>query len=108
MIAFQVTQPFIRFHLGDALVVMLMHFTLRALFVWPAKRAALCALLLAFAVEGAQAAGLIHLLGLSDSTWARLVMGDTFQWADLLMYLLGSGLAWWIDDRASLSHGSAS
>lgn len=107
MIAFQVEQPFIRFHLGDLLVVMLMHFTLRALFDWPAKRAALSVLLFAFAIEGTQAAGLIHLLGLSDATWARLLMGDTFQWADLLMYLLGSVLACWIDDRLSLTHGTA-
>lgn len=100
-IAFQVRQPFIRFHIGDLLVVCLMHFSVRALFSWPAKRVAIGVLLFAFAVEGTQAAGLIHHLGLSHATWAKLLMGDTFQWMDLVMYALGAVAACALDVRLS-------
>lgn len=100
-IAFQVHQPFIRFHLGDLLVVCLMHFSVRALFSWLANRVAIGVLLFAFAVEGLQAAGLIHHLGLSHATWAKLLMGDTFQWMDLIMYALGAIAACALDTRLS-------
>lgn len=96
-IAFHVRQPFIRFHLGDLLVVCLMHFSVRALFSWPAKRVATGALLFAFAVESAQAAGLINHLGLSHTTWAKLLLGDTFQSMDLVMYVLGVAAALFVD-----------
>jgi len=35
-IAFYVSEPFIRFRLGDLLVVCLMHFSVRTVFDWPA------------------------------------------------------------------------
>ncbi|HRD54212.1 MAG TPA: DUF2809 domain-containing protein [Flavobacteriales bacterium] len=99
LIAFGVRQPFIRFHLGDLLVAGLMHFSIRALFDWPAKRVAIGVLLFALAVEGMQAAGLIHHLGLSHDTWAKLLMGNTFQWMDLIMYALGAIAACALDMR---------
>lgn len=81
---------FVRPYLGDVLVVMLIFFTVLAFWPVPPLRLAFGVLLFAFTVEATQALGLIHSLGLSDNTLAKLVLGNTFQWGDLVCYLIGS------------------
>ena len=96
LIALFVRDSFVRPYFGDVLVVMLIFFTLLALWPGPPVRLAMGVLLFAFVVEATQALGLIHRLGLSDNTLAKLVMGNTFQWGDLLCYLVGSLASLWI------------
>jgi len=57
--AFKVRQAFVRLHVGDLHAAGMIHFSMRALFDWPARHVAMGALLLAFAIVGLQAVGLI-------------------------------------------------
>lgn len=101
-IALCVHDGFVRPYVGDALVVMLLYFGVRSfsrLRPWPLAVGVLC---FAFAVEMTQAAGLIHALGLSRNTLARLVLGNTFQWGDLVCYAVGTLAALGIDQGMQL------
>ncbi|MBX2973744.1 MAG: DUF2809 domain-containing protein [Flavobacteriales bacterium] len=98
-IAAFVHDDFVRPYMGDLLVVILIHYGLRAFLRINANTAAWSTLLFAFAVEGTQALGLIHHLGLTDNLAAKLILGNTFQWGDLLAYALGVLIAWWSDRR---------
>ena len=80
----------VRPYLGDVLVVMLIFFAVLAFWPVPPLRLAIGVLLFAFAVEATQASGLIDRLGLSGNTLAKLLLGNTFQWGDLICYLIGS------------------
>lgn len=98
-IAFFVRDRFVRPYVGDLLVVVLIHFALRAVLRIGIRTAAWSTLLFAFTVEITQAMGLIHHLGLSDNTAAKLILGNTFQWMDLPAYVIGVVLAVLLDRR---------
>ena len=51
--------------------------------------AAVGKLVFAYAIEASQYVQLISLLGLDQYKWARVVMGTSFSWWDMLMYTLG-------------------
>lgn len=107
IIATCVHDTFIRPTVGDFLVVILIHFTLRAFLRIGIATAAWATLLFSFAVEGTQALGLIHRLGLTDNTAAKLILGNTFQWSDLVAYILGVLYAVAIDRLISAIRPSA-
>jgi Protein of unknown function (DUF2809) len=92
-IAWFVRDRFVRPYVGDVLVIPLIFFTVYGLMRVAPTPLASGVLLFAFAVESAQAFGLVHRLGLAHSTVARTVLGDTFQPGDLLAYLLGAVLS---------------
>jgi hypothetical protein len=96
-IAAFVHDGFVRPYLGDLLVVGLIYFTVRACANVPPVTAAFATLAFACVVEGAQAVHLIQRLGLQDNAVARVVMGDTFEWLDLVAYAAGVGLSWLLD-----------
>lgn len=98
-IAAFVNDDFVRPYIGDLLVVIMIHYGLRAFLRIGVNSAAIATLLFAFAVEGTQALGLIHHLGLTDNLAAKLILGNTFQWGDLLAYSIGVLIAWWSDRR---------
>lgn len=90
----------VRSSLGDYLVVFLVYLGL--LFLRPtASRRALALGTFAFAalVEASQALGLADILGLAATSPARIVLGATFAWDDLLMYGLGCLTCVWLDPR---------
>lgn len=101
LIAAFVRDRVVRPYVGDLLVVVLIHFALRAALRIDIRTAAWSTLLFAFAVEITQALGLIHHLGLADNTAAKLILGNTFQWMDLPAYTIGVVLATLLDRRIS-------
>jgi len=74
---------------GDFLVVILIYCFVRSFFEAHIIAAAIGVLLFAYAVEITQYYHLINLLGLEHSTVARLILGTSFSWTDMLMYTLG-------------------
>lgn len=98
-IAAFVHDRFVRPHVGDLLVVMLIHFAVRTGVNMRPARVATGAFLFACAVEASQGLHLIARLGLQHNTFARLLLGDTFQALDLLAYALGALIAWQLDER---------
>lgn len=88
-IGFFVHDRWIRPFLGDVLVVILLYCTLRAFFRISTGLAAGLVLAFAFCVETLQYLKIVDILGLQGYTWARIVIGTTFAWSDLLAYTLG-------------------
>ena len=91
-IALFVHDRFIRPYVGDVLVVVVLYAFLRILL--PTGRPWLVWAVTAFAccVELGQAVGLVDLLGLGHIRFFRVLLGTTFDWADLGCYCVGGGL----------------
>lgn len=97
--------PFVRGELGDFLVVILIYAAAKAVRPFPRTPLALSVFAFAVAIECAQALKLADVLGLTGV--ARIVLGTTFQWADILMYALGCLAVWAVSDAASSRNAAA-
>jgi len=91
---------FVRPYAGDFLATIFLYCLLKS--VWPASawQVALAALLVSYAIEGAQLAHLLQWLGWQHSRMARLLLGSQFEWGDMLAYTLAAALVllvegWW-------------
>lgn len=93
-IAMFVTQPFIRGHFGDVLIMWFMYCFVRMWVANPSRYLWVWLLVFAVGVEVGQYFGLIYLLGLGQSQLARIVIGVTFDWWDIVMYTVGGVLIW--------------
>jgi hypothetical protein len=82
----------IRPYIGDFLVVILIYCFLRSFFKVSILKAAIGTLIFAYLVEFMQYLNLIQKLGLQNSKIANLILGNLFEWIDLLAYTLGIGL----------------
>lgn len=85
---------FVRDSLGDVLVIVLLHTILRALILAPVLHCAVLATVCGFVVEGLQYLHVAEKLGFAKGSVMYIVIGNTATWADLLMYVIGGGLAW--------------
>ena len=83
---------FVRPYAGDFLATILVCCLLKSFWLAPAGRVAAVALLVSYAVEGAQLLHLLRWLGWQHSAAARLVLGSQFEWGDMLAYTLGAAL----------------
>lgn len=88
-IALYVHDGIVRPYIGDFLVVMLIYCFGRAFFRVPVLKAALATLVFAYLVEFMQYLNLIKWLGLQDSRIVNVVLGNLFEWIDMLAYTLG-------------------
>ena len=87
-IGLYVHDRFVRPYLGDVLVTVLLCCFARVFWPKRPKWLALWVFLFSALVEGAQALGLAERLGLSG-TVLGVILGATFDWADLLCYFFG-------------------
>ncbi len=90
-IALYINDTIIRPFIGDMLVVILLYFLVSAFAKANSLKIALSVLFFAYIIEGVQATPLIDLLGLSNHTLAKTVLGTTFDWKDIIAYTLGIG-----------------
>ena len=97
MIALFVNDKIIRPIGGDFLVVIFLYCLLKGFVNTSALKIAASVLIFAIAVEVSQYFGLIDLLGLSDRTIAKLILGHAFSWWDILAYTGGIIAAFWLD-----------
>lgn len=89
LIALFIQDDFIRPYVGDVLVVILIYAAVRAFFKVSIVKAAVGVLIFAFVVEILQYFKIVEVLGLASSAIARIVIGTTFDWEDLLAYTIG-------------------
>lgn len=89
IIALYVNDSFIRPFLGDVLVVGLIYCAVMAATNYQVIPVAIGTLLFSYAVEIAQYLQVIDLLGLRDYSWARIIIGTSFSWWDMLCYTVG-------------------
>ncbi|MGN6397377.1 MAG: DUF2809 domain-containing protein [Mucilaginibacter sp.] len=74
---------------GDFLVVMLIYCVVKSFVNMPPVTTALAVLMLSYAVEISQYFHLINLLGLQHSNLAKILLGTSFSFTDILAYTLG-------------------
>ena len=86
---------FIRAYFGDFLVVMLVYCAVKAFWDVEATRLAIGVFAFAVAVELAQLFRVADVLQLTG--WARVVVGTSFSFHDVLMYAVGCVVVWWVD-----------
>lgn len=87
-----VKDDFIRPYFGDILVVILIYCFIKSFLNVPVLHAVIFVLAFSFLLEYLQHLNLISELGLENSALAKTVLGNTFSWEDLLMYLIGAVL----------------
>ena len=90
LIALFVKDDFIRPYFGDVLVVVLIYCFVRSFFRIPVLTTILLVLAFSILVEYSQHLNLISALGLEHSTAAKMILGNSFAWGDLVMYVIGA------------------
>jgi hypothetical protein len=86
---------FIRAYFGDFLVVILVYCAVLSVYAVDAKRLAIGVFIFACTIEIAQLFQLADLLQLTGA--ARIVLGTSFSWQDILMYAAGCVTAYGLD-----------
>ena len=100
-IAVFVHDEIIRPHIGDLLVVILIYYFLRSFLNIAVWKIALFTLLFSYTVETLQYFKIVDLLGLGHSKLARIIIGTSFSWLDILAYTLGIGIVLIIENFAT-------
>jgi hypothetical protein len=88
-IALFVRDAFVRPYVGDFLVVILLFYLAKSFVQLPFWWLFWVVLLFSYAVEWTQVWPLVRVLGWDDSPLAVVVLGQSFEWGDLLAYTLG-------------------
>ncbi len=88
-IALFVKDKFIRPYVGDFLIVIFLYCLMRSFLRIPVVIAASSVLLFAFTIELLQYLNLIEILGLQSSGVAQIVLGNHFDWKDIVAYTIG-------------------
>ena len=106
-IALFVHDNIIRPFVGDMLVVLLVYCFIMTILLLTTtsikiKIVALGILVFAFCVEALQATELLYELGLSENRLATVVLGSTFDWWDLVAYVVGTALIIILENVLSL------
>ena len=86
---------------GDFLVVILIYCLVKSFFNTPVYKTALYVLLFSYGVEGLQYFRIVDILGLEHSRMARVIIGTSFAWTDILMYTLGIGLVLLVETKVN-------
>lgn len=89
LIAMFVHDRFIRPYFGDFLVVILIYCFFKSFLNIAVMPMAIAVLIFSYLVETAQYFNLVYHLGLQDYKLARIVIGVSFEWIDMLAYTLG-------------------
>lgn len=89
LIALYVHDSFVRPYMGDVLVVILIYCFLRSFLRLSVLTIAIFVLVFSFTVELLQYLNIVEKLHLEKSRLARIVIGTSFSWIDLLTYVIG-------------------
>lgn len=89
-IAVYVRDSFVRPYGGDFLVVIFLYCLIRSLFRISVKKAIVGVLLFSFLIEVLQALNIVKVLELEGNKVAAVVLGNHFEWLDILLYSLGA------------------
>ena len=88
---------FVRPFVGDA-VVPVLFYTLFSIFLKvPKNRILFWVLMFCFFVEITQYFKLINILGWQHSTAAILFLGTSFSWLDMITYVIGAGVVYFVE-----------
>ncbi|MBV9989064.1 MAG: DUF2809 domain-containing protein [Chitinophagaceae bacterium] len=105
-IALFVHDSFVRPYIGDLLAVIFVYCGVRSVLRITPSAAAVGALLFAYTLEIMQYFHLVKLLGLENSQFARILLGTSFAWEDMIAYTAGALLVLLIE-RSPVRHAAA-
>lgn len=113
LIAVFVEDNFIRPHLGDVLVVILIYCFLRSFLRLSVLTTAMLVLIFSFSLEFLQYLKIVEKLGLENSRIARTILGTSFDWMDLINYMLGIAMVilierYWLKNETGITHSQVS
>ncbi len=103
LIALFLHDRIIRPYIGDLLVVILLYCFARSFFNIPVIPAAIAVLIFAYLIEFLQYVDILHLLELQNSKAANIIMGNLFEWIDMIAYTLGIALVLLLERTKALS-----
>lgn len=99
MIAVFVHDSFIRPTVGDFLVDILIYCFVQTFCKLPVIKTAIGVLVFSYAVEVLQYFKIVKLLHLEHYTVARIIIGTSFEWTDLIAYTAGICLVVFIEKK---------
>ena len=102
LIALFVHDQFIRPYIGDFLVVILIYCFVKSFLNTPVVPTALGVLVFAYTVELLQYFRIVEVLGLQHSRAARIIIGSSFEWQDILAYTLGILMVVLVEKRRTI------
>ena len=97
IIALYIKDKIIRPFVGDILVVIFMYYFIKAFINTKAIYIAIFTLIFSFVVEILQYFNFVEMIGLGHNKAARIIIGTSFSWIDLLCYFIGFVLLFFID-----------
>ena len=97
IIGLYIHDQIIRPYVGDILVVILIYYFIKAFVTIKPLYIAIFTLIFAFTVETLQYIKFIEIIGLQDSTLAKVIIGTSFSWIDMLCYVIGFGCLFVMD-----------
>lgn len=83
------TDTIVRPFIGDVLVVILIYCFLNTFINFDRKKIAFGVMIFACVIEVLQAFHFVNLLGLGQNSIASIVLGSTFDWKDIMAYVIG-------------------
>jgi len=99
LIAVYAHDSIIRPYGGDFLVVILIYCFVKSFVNTSVLLTAVCVLLFSYMVETLQYFHIVDRLGLQNSKLARILIGTSFAWVDLIAYTLGIAVVLFIENR---------
>ena len=92
-IAIFIKGGFIRHYIGDVLATAMLYAFGRAIFRVAPINLAICVFVISLFIEAAQYLKILEILDVKSST-LRIIFGGTFDWTDIICYLVGCILAY--------------
>ena len=97
IIALYIKDKIIRPFVGDILVVIFIYYFIKAFINTKTINIAIFTLFFSFVVEILQYFNFVEMIGLGHNKAARIIIGTSFSWIDLLCYFIGFILLFFID-----------
>ncbi|MFM9943812.1 MAG: DUF2809 domain-containing protein [Bacteroidia bacterium] len=101
LIALFVHDKFVRPYFGDFLVVILMYCFVRSFLNISGLKVGLGVLLFSYGIETLQYLNFVKQLGFENSRLGNVILGNSFEWVDILAYTLGIVMVLIIEKRKS-------
>ena len=96
-IAIFIKGGFIRHHIGDVLATAMLYAFGRAIFRASPINLAIVVFIISLFIEALQYLKILEILGVKSST-LRIIFGGTFDWTDIICYLVGCILAYMFEN----------
>jgi Protein of unknown function (DUF2809) len=88
-IAKYIQDDIVRPYIGDMLVVILIYCFVKSFIATKIIPTAIAVLLFSYFIEAMQYVKIVNILGLQEYKMARIIIGTSFSWVDILMYTIG-------------------